>query len=223
MRVNSSVPIAPPSPAWGFRPATARRGAGMAKSRIRPAWVRRRVCSSSAGVRVAGTAESGMWMVTGTTRRLSQDSIMTTGRSPARWARYSVWPGKAKPAPSCSAFLWIGPVQMAAAWPRRVRSTARAMTSITPWALRGSGWPGVVGAGKAWGRTGSRRAGVVSASDASFRMRMAVPGGRWPGSPSQKKATVSPNAARAATASSGPRPAGSPQVRTRGIVWVIGR
>ena len=39
------------------------------------------------------------------------------GRPRPDAARNSVWPGKAKPAPSFSAFLLIGAVQIAAAWP----------------------------------------------------------------------------------------------------------
>ena len=63
----------------------------------------------------AGTSASGMWMVTGTTRSPGAASIITGNGAPQRWARNSVWPGKAKPAPSFSAFLWIGLVQSAEA------------------------------------------------------------------------------------------------------------
>jgi hypothetical protein len=104
---SSSQPIAPPSPACGFSPATAMRGAARPKSRTSPAWVMRIVSSSSAAVSAAGTSDSGIWIVAGTTRRPGQASIITT-RHPGQMGQNSVWPGKAKPAPSFSAFLWMG-------------------------------------------------------------------------------------------------------------------
>ena len=59
-----------------------------------------------------------MWMVSGTTRNVSLASIITARRAPVRWARNSVWPGKAKPA-AFSTALWMGAVTSAAASPSR--------------------------------------------------------------------------------------------------------
>ena len=70
-------------------------------------------------------------MVTGTTRSAGAASIITGSGAPQRWARYSVWPGKAKPAPCLSTALLIGLVQTASASPLRASATARAMISTT--------------------------------------------------------------------------------------------
>ena len=62
----------------------------------------RAVETISASVRAAGTAASGMWIVTGTTLSTRDQSIITGWAAPpqalASSPRNSVWPGKAKPA-----------------------------------------------------------------------------------------------------------------------------
>ena len=72
---------------------------------------------------------------------LSLASIITARRAPVRWARNSVWPGKAKPA-AFSTDLWIGAVTMAAASPSRQACTAISMASVTAAALAALGLPG---------------------------------------------------------------------------------
>ena len=78
----------------------------------------------------ADTALSGMWVVTGTVRRVGPASIIATlpGEIPQRSATNSVWPGWAKPiAYSCC--LLTGPVTTAAALPDRARPTASSSES----------------------------------------------------------------------------------------------
>ena len=63
----------------------------------------RQVVRIASRVIAAGTAESAMWIVSGTVLR-SGPAIIITGvaatpnRVALRWPRYSVWPGKRKPA-----------------------------------------------------------------------------------------------------------------------------
>ncbi|GAA0596633.1 hypothetical protein GCM10009416_38680 [Craurococcus roseus] len=97
---RSSVPSVPPSPACGLSPATARRGAPIPKSRRNAAAVVLAASTIRAGVNRAMARASGSWTVTGTTRNCGQASSITGGTPgrPASSARYSVWPGWAKPA-----------------------------------------------------------------------------------------------------------------------------
>jgi hypothetical protein len=160
-----------------------------------------------------------MWIVTGTTRRASQASIITTRPTPARSARNSVWPGKAKPAPSSSAFLWIGKVVRAEAAPDWTNATPRAMAEITDLAFSGRGVAGRAGPSKAWAKTGNPERAASGASSGVSISDMAVPWGRCAGSPIQKNGSVSPKACQHFTASSGPIPAGSPQLTAIGAIW----
>ena len=75
------------------------RGAAMPKSRFSPAAVSRAHAMMRSGVRRAMATFSGSWIVTGTTRSSGQASSITGATPvPAISARYSVWPGCAKPA-----------------------------------------------------------------------------------------------------------------------------
>ncbi len=133
-----------------------------------------------------------------------------------------MWPGKAKPAPSFSAFLWMGEVQIAEAAPDWTSETARAMTATTSAALPGVGCPGGCGSGKRCKSTGNASAGTSAASKGAVIPCHALPSGRCAGSPIQKKGSRFPSACRALTAISGPMPAGSPQVRAIGAITAGG-
>ena len=220
----SSPPMAPPSPACGLSPATAMRGSARPKSSISARWVIRSVASSSSRVSAPGTWASGTWTVTGTTRSAGAASIITGSGAPDRCARYSVWPGKAKPAPSFSARLLIGLVQSASARPSRANATPRAMISTTAGALAGSGRPGGGRAGQgvvqhrqAVRHRGRRRLGRIDRPD-----RQAAAGRRAPprarGRRSGRTPCRSRSAAQAFSAISPPMPAGSPSVRATGFI-----
>ncbi len=165
----------------------------------------------------------GMWMVTGTTRSKGDASIITGSGAPERCARNSVWPGKAKPAPSLSAFLLIGLVQSASAAPLRTNSTPRAMMAMTAPAFSGSARPGSGGRGSGCGSTGSPAAMAAAASAGAAIGRTGMPrrapsAAMWSGSPIRKKGRRSRSAPQALSAISGPIPAGSPSVSATGRV-----
>jgi hypothetical protein len=94
----SSRPSAPSSPACGLGAATARRGPGIAKSRTRPAAVIRPAATIVSRLSAATASRRAKWMVTGTTRRPGQTSIIAGVAPPASSARNSVWPACRKPA-----------------------------------------------------------------------------------------------------------------------------
>ena len=121
----SSRPNAPPSPACGFRPATAMRGASM-PARRSAAWVMRIVSRTPARVIASGASRSARWIVTSTVRSSELASIIRTGTPPASSASSSVWPGKSCPA-RCSASLLIGAVTTARTSLRNASAAARAM------------------------------------------------------------------------------------------------
>ena len=135
-------------------------------------------------------------MVAGTTRRAGQASIITTRLTPASAARNSVWPGKAKPAPSFSAFLLIGAVQMAEASPAMTSRDGALDDRDHPGRIAGSGWPGTAAAGKRCDRTGSTSSGDASQRIGRSRDTLATrePCGRWRGSPIQKNGRRPPSA-----------------------------
>ena len=91
----SSRPRAPPSPACGLRPAKASRGAVMPKLRHRPRAVARPLATTKSIDNIPGTAETGIWVVIGTTRRPGPASIITafSPAIPHRSATNSVCPG----------------------------------------------------------------------------------------------------------------------------------
>ncbi|MNL56079.1 hypothetical protein D3C87_1795430 [compost metagenome] len=86
------------------------------------------------------------------------------GMSAVSSAMNSVWPGKRKPDAYMGA-LAMGAVTIPQASPERFRSTARSIQSATAGAFRGSGWPGVTGAGAGACRTGMARPKTAAASD----------------------------------------------------------
>ncbi len=97
MNSISSLPNRPPSPACGFSPATAMRGAARPKrwpAACVMASVSAMPCTDNASI----ARRSDRWMVTSTTRSSSLASIMRTGggASPGAAASacsISVWPG----------------------------------------------------------------------------------------------------------------------------------
>ncbi len=74
------------------------RGRAMRNSFLKPSATIRTVSTISSGVSAPGTEDSGMWMVTGTTRKSGAAIIMTERGVPVRAARNSVWPGCVNPA-----------------------------------------------------------------------------------------------------------------------------
>ncbi len=71
----------------------------MPKLRCNPRSVARARASIKPMLSAAGTPLSGMWVVTGTVRKLGPTSIIATlpGEIPQRSATNSVWPGWEKP------------------------------------------------------------------------------------------------------------------------------
>ncbi|KAG1076989.1 hypothetical protein G6F40_017204 [Rhizopus arrhizus] len=92
MMSMSSRPNLPPSPACGFRPATATRGFSMPICRQARSASRMAV-SSASGVMREMTSASATWMVTSSTRSSSLANIMAKSCVAERSARISVWPG----------------------------------------------------------------------------------------------------------------------------------
>ena len=134
-------------------------------------------------------------------------SIIATRSTPARCARYSVWPGKANPAPSCKACLWMGAVQSARGLARLHQSTPRAITSITPCACAGLRLPGVRGPAKGCASTGKRIAHRRGRVGRRVDHRTGTPSGRCAGSPMRKERHPPAQRAQALAAISGPMPA----------------
>ena len=121
----------------------------------------------SSRVKRRGTSASGMWMVTGTTAR-SSDQIIITGLgagppSAASAARNSVWPGKAKPAWYITDFA-MGLVTTAPARPAVTSATAVSMAARAAGALAASGRPGAAVAGWPVASTGTARGKSAAAS-----------------------------------------------------------
>ena len=87
----------------------------------------------------------GMWIVSGTTLSCGQLSIITAFFTPQRWAKYSVWPGKLKLAPSFKIFLLIGAVHKPEILPSFAKLVAVLIAFITPRAFPGSPLPGSAG------------------------------------------------------------------------------
>src|SRR5438309_1934033 len=167
------------------------RGRAMRKRRRRSASSTRSVLPSDSPVIARGTSASGRCVVARATRRPPPTSIITTCSAPAAWARYSVWPMNAMPASLITLFC-TGAVTIAAYSPARHPRIARSRTASTYRALPASSLPGVAG----------RVSGTCS-------MR-----GQPPRSPRSPMTTsCAPRASRATrTQSSGPTPAGSPEV-----------
>ncbi|MNQ83415.1 hypothetical protein D3C85_984930 [compost metagenome] len=125
--------------------------------------------------------------------------------------------------------LAMGAVTTPEPSPEMTRSTARSIQSATATALRGSGWPGVTGAGAGWCRTGMARPKTAAASDglkicstltpypastsASPMTAKGVTGARGPGGVARM--------GHALAMISGPTPAGSPIVTMSGRPVVI--
>ncbi len=224
MRVRSSSPSAPCSPACGLRPAMARRGFGRPKSRARAAAVMRAVTTMASVSSVSMARRRETCTVTGTTRSSGLASIMTGGL--VAWvssARNSVWPGWAKPA-SYSAALLMGLVTMPPTSPRRARAAARRMEARMAGALAGSMRPGTGGAARRTGRTGRASANTAGACAGvrhfADRHRQAEPGGQGrqavrvvQGHEDRSRVR---RASQAARRISPPMPAGSPMVTARG-------
>ena len=156
----------------------------------------RRLEQVRASARRAPSARA-RWMVTGTTRSAGRGQHHHRQRRAGECARNSVWPGKAKPAPSISACLWIGLVQSASAAPPRTSSTPRAIMATTAAAFAGSGRPGTAGprqrvrqhrqaVGRRRPRRRRRRSTRRARRGASPRRRM------WSGSPIRKKPSRPP-------------------------------
>ena len=120
MRASSS-PNSPPSPACGFRPATAARAATPS---ARAPWCASRmadICASKSARSMAWRSEQ--WMVTSTVAMTSLASIMATrprrrGRPGSRYA--GIGARRRRTAPR----LWMGAVTMPATRPSRARSMA---------------------------------------------------------------------------------------------------
>ena len=148
----------------------ARRGALMPKSRFIDSWTTRATRMTRSAVTSSGNWSMATWMVTRQARRSLAVSIMTgprvpeNGMSAVSSAMNSVWPGKRKPEAYMGA-LAMGAVTTPEPSPEMTRSTARSIQSATAGALRGSGWPGVTGAGAGWCRTGMARLKTAAASD----------------------------------------------------------
>jgi len=104
------------SPACGLRPAIARRGRAISKSRFSAASVISAVSTMLGRSMAPGTCAIGIWTVNGTTRSSSLASIITARVAPVSFARKSVWPGNAKPVFMSTALL-IGAVATAPASP----------------------------------------------------------------------------------------------------------
>ncbi len=184
----SCRPMAPPSPAWGFSPATARRGEDRAKSCRSARSVIRIVRSSRSRVSAAGTSARGIWIVVGTTRSCGTGQHHHHGAPRPAPPGYSVWPGKAKSAPSFSTFLLIGAVQTAPASPDITSETARVdhrdhvagIPGIRP-AGTGRGGEGMMQHGQGTRRHGYRLRGMRD--DLMRRVRRQVP---WVADPEER-------------------------------------
>src|SRR5258706_12926390 len=174
----------------------------MPKSRRRAVRMISPVSNTACLLIALGTSATGIWMVSGTTRNLSLASIITARRAPVRWARNSVWPGKAKPAPFSTA-LWMGAVTSAAASPARHDATAISIVSVTAAALALSGLPGMAVTLVLVGISAHGCAEKIPASPTSFS-------GWVP--------TLPTKCAKAASATSGPIPDGSPMVMRMGAL-----
>ena len=183
MIVISSSPNRPPSPACGFSPATAMRGATMPH----PAAARcamRRVSSTASKVTASMADRSDWWTVTSTVHSSSLASIMRTGGgtapgSAASDCSISVWPGKEMPA-AASAPLCTGAVTMAATAPHRASATACSMHRAAAAPARASMVPSGAAsnpAGSAWAcRTGSAFGGTrITACGASISATTSPP------------------------------------------------
>src|SRR6185437_2965654 len=207
MIFSSSMPSMPSSPACGLRPATASRGLRMPKSRLSAVTMISSVSNTACLLMAAGTSATGRWMVSGTTRSFSLASIITARRAPVSAARNSVWPGWGKPAWFSTALL-IGAVTRAAAQPLTQALTARSMAPVTASALSASILPGMAFT-RAWVGMTCSRWDANSAGSPTSRS------GRPPMRP--------PKCSKAARATSGPMPAGSPMVMRIGAARSIYR
>ena len=230
---SSSRPRCPSSPAWGLSPHTAMRGAAMPNRRRRsPSRIRSTRVSPSA-VMASATRRSGRWVVASATRSerppaqparsvcwaASVASIITTSSTPQASRRYSVWPVKPAWPASMITPLCSGAVTMPAAWPSRQARIATSRVSSTWSALARANTPGRDGVRRATGHTGSRpgvASGTASPGESSTsstaRPRAAARSASRPGSPTATgRAPATPSAA-SISESSGPMPAGSPQV-----------
>ena len=223
MMSSSSRPNSPPSPACGFSPATAMRG----RCRPMPVWAMRIVPSTASKVTASMAERSDWWMVTSTTRSSSLASIMRTGgatpsgaASAASACSSSVWPGNGTPA-AASASLWMGAVTSAAASPACTHRTACSMQRAAAAPLRASTTP-CGSAASAWGRPGGtstgRQPGGTAARSAGASTTAVI------GAPARRSTSRSPTttasarapARKAWTMVSGPMPAASPIVTSKG-------
>ena len=141
---RSSSPSSPSSPAWGFSPQTAMRGAAMPNLSRRSACMMCSTSISSAVSIASGTARSGRWVVASATRRVPATSIITGRDVPQRSARYSVCPENATP-DAAMVLFWTGAVTIASQRPSRSPASAASSSASTWPALRGSGRPAVQG------------------------------------------------------------------------------
>ena len=224
----SSRPTVPLSPACGFRPATARRGEARPKSSRSADAVTRPAATIASTVSAAGTAESGICTVTGTTRSIGPASIITGTPPPARSLSHIVCPVWPMPA-SSSVVLASGFVTTAAAAPDRASDTARSTERTIAGACAGSGRPGTTAAARRSGSTGSARGktDAASAIESTARTSTPKPGraaspARWSGSAMTAKGCPPRSAAQAESVISGPIPAGSPIVSARGASLMCG-
>ncbi len=120
------------------------------------------------------------------------------GRHPPSAARYSVWPGKAKPAPSFSAFLWIGRGADGRGVACLHQADGAGDDLDHACGIGGVGDAGVLGAGKGWMSTGriagSQRCGLRRVVN---RLPMPCRAGRWRGITNPEERHVGPKAMRA--------------------------
>ena len=123
MMSRSSCPMWPPSPAWGFSPATTICGSAMPNLRTKSVCKIRSTWFSSVGVMAAGTLASGRCVVAKATRIPPPTNIITTCKASVRSARYSVCPEKGMPA-SLITPLCTGAVTIAANRPVKHPSIA---------------------------------------------------------------------------------------------------
>ena len=97
MMASSSVPITPPSPAWGLSASTAMRGALIPKSCLSEALKMASFSWMSSWVSTEDIFATGTCPVTSATRKVSLASIIKAlAPSPTLCSMYSVCPGKAK-------------------------------------------------------------------------------------------------------------------------------
>ncbi len=148
---------------------------------------------------------SETWIVTGTTRRLGPASIITSRPGwPHSAARYSVWPGWAKPA-AFSTDLAIGLVTIPSTAPARASRTAASMLPMMAGALAGSGRPAPAATDSCVAASTGSRSGNTRRASASEPTVASGP-------INTKRSPECRSRRQAASVISGPMPEGSPRV-----------